>query len=82
MISSTKPTTEFASIEIGSIFNLYIIAILIIDNFPVLAFDFIINLLIIVPINILIFSFALLRNSLKITECVANTILMERLSLG
>ena len=81
VVFSSESAAILASIEVGCVLDLNVVAGLIVYDLPVLALDPIVHLLIIVPVDVLIFALALLRNPLEVTERVARAVLVERLSL-
>ena len=68
-------------IEIGCVLHLDVLSHLIINYVPVLAFNVVVYFLIVVPVDVLVLLLPLLGDLLEFCKCVADPILMERLSL-
>lgn len=82
MVSASKSAAKFTCIEVSCILNFQIFASLVINDFPILSFNLIINFWVIIPIYVIIFAFSLFGNSLKISKSMTYLILMEWLPLS
>lgn len=81
MVPAAKSTTKLACIEVSCVFNFNIFTHLVVDDLPVLALNSTVDLLVIGPIDVLIFALPLPSNSLEITKSMPITILMKWLTL-
>ena len=81
VVLAPEPTSEPSGIQVSSVLHLKFVTYLIINNFPVLSLDAIVNFLIIVPVNIFVLLFSFFCNFLEVFESVTNAILMKRIAL-
>ena len=82
VLLTAKATPELAGVKIGSVLDLDFVTNLVVDNLPVLALDSFVNLLVVVPVDVLVLSFPYLGYFLEVLEGVANSILVEGRALG
>ena len=64
------------------VLDLDLVANLVVNDVPVLAFDMIIDFLVVGPVNVLVRLLPLLGDPLKVLERVSSPVLVERLTLS
>lgn len=82
VVLTSEATSELASVEISCVLYLNLITDLVVNNLPVLSLDSVVYLLVVIPVDILIFAFSYFGYLLKVLKGVTFSILVEWLSLS
>lgn len=82
VVSAAEAAAVFVGVEVGGVLHLDLLAHLVVDDVPISAFNVVVYVLIVVPVDVLVLLLPLLGDPLEVLKGVADPILMERLSLG
>ena len=82
VVLAAKTTAELAGVKIGCVLDLDFVADLVVDYLPVLALNSLVNLLVVVPVDVLVFALPYFGYFLEVLEGVTVSILVERLALS